>query len=105
MARVDHEAVLRDLTLAIAEKTQHGRDQLLPLIAQLQKEHEVPESLIERCARIYGLPRLIHAIPETEVSALPDSLRAGIPDGHGPPMTEGGHDGSRTEEVNGRRPA
>lgn len=48
-------------------------------MAQLQAEEQVPESLIERALRIFGLPAMTRAIPEVESSAEPDSVRAGTP--------------------------
>lgn len=101
MPRTDHEAVLRELAAHIASKPQHGQRELLRLIAQLTAAHVVPESLIERASRIYGLPRLVHAIPAAEAAAEPDAVRAGIASDPGPPMEpEEVHDGS---ESNGRR--
>lgn len=104
MARVDYEAAWHALQAEIAdeEHPQRGQRWLLRRMAELQSEHVVPESLIERAARIYGVPRLVHAIPEADASAQPDAVRAGTPHGLGPPMTEGGHDGT---ENNGRAAA
>ena len=93
MARTDHEAVVRDLAAWVAtEKPGYGQQELLAKIATLSKEHVVPESLLERALRLFGVQHVLsQPTPETGPaggggSASPDKE----PDPG--PMTEGGHD-------------
>lgn len=100
MARVDYETAWRTLQGELAEEghPQRGQKWLLQRMARLAAENAVPESLIERAGRIFGLPRLVQAtLPEHEAADAPDSLRAVTPSEPGPPMTQGGHDGEQHE--------
>lgn len=99
MARVDYEAAWHSLQAELAEEghPQRGQRWLLRRMAELQAEHQVPESLIERAARIYGVPRLVHAIPEEPAPAESDSSRTGTLVAVGPPTDRGGHDGTSSQ--------
>lgn len=96
MARVDYEGAWHALQAEVAEPgiTHRGQRFLLQRMAQLQQEHAVPESLLERAARIHGLPRLMQAIPEVESPAEQDSVlaRTAAASGHRHDP-QGGHDG------------
>lgn len=101
MARVDYEAAWQTLQAEIAEKPSHGQRDLLVRMAELTKEFQIPEGLIEQIARLQGRPiPTYQAGPETDPAFDGDPRIVGEMDtGHRPPTTDGGHDGIK-ETVN-----
>lgn len=99
--RVDYEAAWVALQGQLArEKSHYGQRELLAKMATLAEEHQVPESLIERASRIFGLPALTRADqpkPGQGGQRRPDSLRDGVPPDDRPTTDqEVVHDGSST---------
>lgn len=93
MARVDHEAAWTDLNAYVATKTSHGREDLLVKMAELAGEHQVPEDLLERAARIVGAPIQITRTEAQPASTVDPPIAERMAEE--PPSTDdlGGHDG------------
>lgn len=101
MARVDYESAWTEFQAFVASKTSHGRGDLLVKMAELAEEHQIPEDLLEKAARIAGGPVHVHS-PEAR-PALPGDPRIDERMADEPPATDdqGGHDG-RAEKDRGR---
>lgn len=96
MARVDYEAAWTELLAYLASKTSHGRSDALVKAAELAEEHQVPEDLLEKAARLVGGPIQINR-PEAQSSST-DDQRIGDRMTEEPPATndQGGHDGGKS---------
>lgn len=96
MARVDYEAAYTELVAYLASKTSHGRSDALVKAAELAEEHQVPEDLLEKAARLVGGPIQINR-PEARPASTDDQRIDGRMD-EVPPATDdqGGHDGGKS---------
>lgn len=102
MARVDYEAAWTELLAYAANKTSHGRTDLMVKMAQLAEEHRIPEDLLEKAARILGGPIQVMHTAEERPAAEGDQRIAGRMDERPPPTDDrGGHDGRETEDRHG----
>jgi hypothetical protein len=96
VARTDHEGVLRDLSAWIAtEKPGYGRQELLEKVAVLSAAHVVPESLLERALRIFGVHHVLTNIPETGPTGGGGSAAPDKGFDPGPTMSQEVHHGAR----------
>jgi hypothetical protein len=101
VARVDYEAAWTDLLAYLAGKTSHGRSDVLVKAAELAEEHQVPEDLLEKAARLVGGPIQINR-PEAQSSSSGDR-RIDERMTEEPPATDdqGGHDGGKCRRGEG----
>lgn len=109
--RVDYESAWRQLQDEIAQEghPQRGQKWLMQRMAQLPREHEVSETMLERALRVMGLPLVIafadalrrtdRPLPEPGATGEPDSTRAATPPELGPPMNQEVHDGRSTDRA------
>jgi len=109
VARVDYEAAWTALQAEVASKPGHGRAPLLTRMAELAAEHTIPEGLMERAARIFGLSFLSEIArsqkPETEAAGGRAEPAPDKPFDPGPPTAERSHSGDESGEARNGVPA
>lgn len=87
MAITDHEAVLADLEEYLLTRSSHGQQDLLRKIIELRARNRVPEGLIEKALRLFG----VHFSKEP-LTTIADRLSADeAPDGDRAMASDGGH--------------
>lgn len=104
MARVDYEAAWTELVAYLASKTSHGRSDVLVRAAEIAEEHQVPEDLLEKAARLVGGPIQINR-PEARPASPGDQRIDERMDEESPATDDqGGHDGGKCSRGRGREP-
>jgi hypothetical protein len=79
------------------QKTGFGRSELLERAAEIAAKHQLPEDLLERAARVYGVRSLFTMDNPPPDTAAPDpegSADRDKPNPSGPPTNQEVHDGN-----------